>query len=253
MKHRIILLSLIAPLICQAQIHKKCGPKQYLNTRSYIQNESLNSLPLCAIVHIDIKGWGTATFINDSTLITAKHLADKRRIKTISLYRHIYRAGSVEDVNAELNKGDFHIQHVVENNCDPYSISDDISYITLTKSGIDKAKAIYSNCIDTATYHRLSLNASTSVTLTGYPVDLAGEGVNKSDILATKVTSFGELLFAKDCPMVGYKIFTCSGDSGAPLLVQKNDKYYIIAIHHGGPEEGTIFEPEERNSAALIR
>jgi V8-like Glu-specific endopeptidase len=236
---------------CQTRIHKKCGPAIYFNTRSFLQNDSLNQSPFNAIVHVDMKGWGTATFINDSTLITAKHIADKNRLKTMSIYKNIFKGGTVENLFVELTSKDFVVKNAPTDDC--HFISSDISFVVLKASGKEKVKPIYTNHMEVADYSTLNIDTSKVIILTGYPVDLAGNGLNNTDILSNKRATFKELLFDKKCEMVGYKLFTCSGDSGAPLWVENNGKYYVIAIHHGGPERGTIFNSEKRNSAALIR
>lgn len=236
---------------CQIKIHKKCGPVIYLNSRSFLQNDSLNQKPFDAIVHINMKGWGTATFINDSTLITAKHIADKNRLKSMSIYKNIFRGDTVESLFVELLSKDFVVKNVPDDDC--HFISSDISFIVLKALGKEKVKSIYTNHLEVADYSTLNIDSSKEIILTGYPVDLAGIGLNNTDILSNKKTTFKELLFDKNCKMVGYKLFTCSGDSGAPLWVEINGKYYVIAIHHGGPESSTIFNSEKRNSAALIR
>jgi V8-like Glu-specific endopeptidase len=235
----------------QEKNDKDCGPAVYLNTRSFLQNDSLNHLPFDAIVHINIRGWGTATFINDSTLITARHLADKKRIKNITIYKNIFKDGTVENIFINLTKEDFKIKNAPEDNC--HFISSDISFVVLHSSGQAKAKEIYTDHMEIADYITLNIDDFKEIILSGYPVDLAASGLNNTDILSNKRTRFKELLFDKDCKMVGYKIFTCSGDSGAPLWVEVNGKFYVIAIHHGGPERGTIFNDESRNSAALVR
>jgi V8-like Glu-specific endopeptidase len=238
-------------IMAQTKIHKKCGPEVYLNSRSMVQTEVLNTYPYSAIVHVNMRGWGTATFINDSTLITARHVADKWWLRKMSIYKNIFKSGKVETLSAQLRADDFSVKNVASDNC--HFISSDISFIVLSETGKAKVRGLYSGSLEIVNYKKLNLNPDQEVILTGYPVDLAETGVNGTDILSDKKTKVSDLIFHEKCDMVGYKLFTCSGDSGAPLWVKAGEKYYVIGIHHGGPENVEEFNREERNSAALIK
>lgn len=245
------LILIVAIYNAQAQkIHRKCGPDQYYASRFNIEDDRLNMLPYSAIVHVNIKGWGTATFINDHTLITARHVTDKKRLKKIEIYKNIFVNGKVETISATLEKEEYKITHAPDDGC--HFISSDISFIAITSKGMGKLNSIYNGHISMSDYKSLNIPPTHPIYLNGYPVDQAGTGLDDSDILSTKYTTFEELLFDCACNMAGYKLFTCSGDSGAPLWTEIDKIYYLIGIHHGGPERGTIFNKEKRNTCALI-
>lgn len=249
-----ILLLICNLTYCQIKIHKDCGPEKYLNTRSFVESEVLNSKPYNSIVHINVRGikksWGTATFIDESTLITARHVVDKWLLNKIVVYKNIFEQGKIKTIEVTLDKKDITIKNAPTKKGSYFS--DDISLIVLSETGRNKLKSIYSGSIEVTNYKLLDLNPDELVTLTGYPVDLAESGMDHSDILSNKSTSFKELIFPKEYELVGYPLFTCSGDSGAPLWVKVKDKYYVIGIHHGGPEGVKDFKPTELNASALI-
>ncbi len=37
-------------------------------------------------------------------------------------------------------------------------------------------------------------------------------------------------------------MFTCTGDSGAPLWLKDNNDFFIIGIHHGGGKDGKFYD-----------
>lgn len=239
---------------CQIKIHGDCGPERYLNTRSFVESEVLNFKPYNSIVHINVRGlkksWGTATFIDENTLITARHVVDKWLLNKIIVYKNIFENGKIKTIEVTLLKEDMIIKNAPRKKGNYFS--DDISLIILSETGRSKLKPIYSGSIEVTNYKLLDLHPDQIVTLTGYPVDLAESGMDHSDILSNKSTSIKELIFPKEYELVGYPLFTCSGDSGAPLWVKVMDKYYIIGIHHGGPEGVKDFTPNELNASALI-
>ncbi|ASE62115.1 hypothetical protein CEQ15_11735 [Chryseobacterium indologenes] len=239
---------------CQIKIHRDCGPEKYLNTRSFVESEVLNLKPYNAIVHINVRGlkksWGTATFINENTLITARHVVDKWLLNKIIVYKNLFENGKIKTIEVTLLKEDIIIKNAPRKKGSYFS--DDISLIILSETGRNKLQPIYSGSLEVTNYKLLDLHPDEIVSLTGYPVDLAESGIDHSDILSNKSTTFKELIFPKEYELVGYPLFTCSGDSGAPLWVKVKDKYYIIGIHHGGPEGVKEFTPIELNASALI-
>jgi V8-like Glu-specific endopeptidase len=241
-------------LYCQTKIHRDCGPEKYLNTRSFVESQALNFKPYNCIVHVNVRGfkksWGTATFIDENTLITARHVVDKWLLNKIIVYKNLFENGKITTIEVTLLKEDMIIKNAPRKKGNYFS--DDISLIILTETGRNKLKSIYSGSIEVINYKLLDLLPDQVVTLTGYPVDLAESGMDHSDILSNKSTTFKELIFPNEYELVGYPLFTCSGDSGAPLWVKVKDKYYIIGIHHGGPESVKDFIPTELNASALI-
>ena len=47
-------------------------------------------------------------------------------------------------------------------------------------------------------------------------------------------------------------MYSCTGDSGAPIWVKLNEKYYIIGIHHGGNENNQDFLSLQYNVASAF-
>ena len=77
--------------------------------------------------------------------------------------------------------------------------------------------------------------------MTGFPCDYNGD--KKIDKQAPKPTlkmdSLGKL--------IGYPMYTCTGDSGAPLWFNENGRFYLIGVHHGGNAGHRDYENTDYN------
>lgn len=105
----------------QTKNQKDCGPEKYLKPRTSVESELLNLPPYNSIVHINVRGlkksWGTATFINENTLITARHVADKWLLNKLIVYKNIFDNGKVKTIQATLDKKDITIKNAPATNC----------------------------------------------------------------------------------------------------------------------------------------
>jgi len=185
--------------------------------RNILQDTSVE--PYSSIIQLSVKRWWNFRTINTSTasqyekgrLITANHnLMFSPFIKSIEL--------KFNNDTLKLRPRDFKTHHY--HKWLWHKKRKDIAVLVLKDSLSNRLKGVTSFklakcvCVDT----------TDSVHLTGFPCDRLDTLVDKVDTLK---------LFDKKGRIVGYNHYTCKGDSGAPIWMPKNNKYHLVAIHHG--------------------
>lgn len=168
--------------------------------------------------------------MNDSVLITAHHnLVRKAHITRIRY--------QIDGKNVELRKKDFKIIYYQKN----LNTKTDIAVIKITNTSkiVNRENKFE---ID----EKVISNINDSAFLTGYPCDYSGKK------MLNKSTPSSLLKISSDSKLIGYPLYTCTGDSGAPLWVELNGKYYLIGIHHGGNEGIVDFKDTQYNVSVYL-
>lgn len=212
-----------------------CGPYNKVNERKNITEGKLKEKPFDGIIHIGVKrllsspNYSTASFISENMLITANHnVMGEGAITSIAFCLSTEKG----DRWVTLKSKYFDIIHLYQ----PHDKWRDIALIKLKNTDFlkDYSFSIF-ELSDPASLH---LENETLIHLTGFPCD-------RPDVLVEKNTPYENLLTDKTNRIIGYPtLFTCTGDSGAPLWVEKEGKYYIIGIHHGGDDLNPSAFPE---------
>ena len=199
---------------------KPCGPAKNKDARTIIVNETLKQEPYSYILHqafdriIGGVYSSTSAFIAPNILITAHHnVMHKANIKGITFY----------NLSVDEDKGIYFKKKEVE--IIPYkssvNTSTDMAIIIFKKP--EKIAPIYKGHFNIETIAKIT-DSSTVVHLTGFPCDVPDKLLDK------------KVYFHDSLPLLVYDMYTCTGDSGAPLWAVINGKPTIIGIHHGGSE-----------------
>ena len=214
------------------------GKPEWKVERTILDSTDIQMYPFNSIIKLNVKRWynflgphyGTASFLNDSILITAHHNLVRKA--------HITKIWYLDNgKNVELRKRDFEIIYYQQK----LNTKTDIAVIKITNPDKiikrDKKFEISENVIT---------NIQDSVNLTGFPCDYSGlKMLNKSTVSTL-------LKISSDLKLIGYPLYTCTGDSGAPLWVKSNGKFYLIGIHHGGNENITDFSGTQYNVSVYV-
>jgi len=215
-----------------------CGPFNKRGERKEIISTLLNVAPYDGIIHIGVKRAGqstrysTATFIDKDVMITANHNVMTSLMIT-SIQFNIRKNG--KDVWITLGIGDFEILHFTRRHDKWNDVA--LIWIKNLKPFGDYKYTIF----NTADIGQITTNVDDLFHLTGFPCD-------KPDILMDKTTQKANLEFDATNTIISYSnLFTCTGDSGAPLWIEKEGKFYIVGIHHGGDDINAFPEKNETN------
>jgi V8-like Glu-specific endopeptidase len=232
-----ILLLLVITISAQVAIGQRplfrkdlgCGPEYNLKNRQDIVGPVAENAPYNGIVHIgknNGEDWGTGAWISDSVLITARHVA--LGLRNLELIQ--YTATGYHDLYFRSSE-----YQVIYDRTYRRSINHEIALIKFTNRS--KIKPLINTIFSLRDYTALWPTIGNDVYLTGYPFDKADANQNRKpfpvDTLSDKHCVKDSLQFSNDHTMVGYPLYTCSGDSGAPLWVRLGNSYYIIGIHFG--------------------
>jgi V8-like Glu-specific endopeptidase len=228
----------------------RCGPWYNVDSTDKIIGARTSTIPYPNILHIEthrkyfkVKSkidYGTVSFFNSNTLITAKHVLSGGDLVQIKL------SGSTPDKDnwISFNKGtDFKVFEY------PYNgVQNDIAVIKILNK--TKLAQVYKGEFSISNIDEDKFDSSQTVNLTGYSCYFANDPA-EHDTLVNKTTIFSKLNFSKK-RFFAYHLFTCIGDSGAPLWIAKDGKYYIIGIHHGGGEDAGFPEKDEYNISVRL-
>lgn len=221
-----------------SQCDECTGKDEWKALRTVIEGDAGKERPFDSVVKINVKrfynpnwGGGTASFIAKDKLVTARHT--------------LVRKGAIRKINFNTVKGkvflkkkDFTV-HYYEG---PGKLASDVAVIHITNSaklpeGVTQFKIIED--FDSADLENRKIH------LTGYPCDSQGQ-------LIEKQADFADCSFDRQKIFIGYPMFTCQGDSGAPLWVEIENVFYVVGIHHGGPEGVKPLREKQHNMSVLI-
>ena len=212
------------------------GENEWKNERVVVAAELDEQNPYNSIINIHVKRWynsgfySTASFINNSTIITAHHnLLRRSHIKRITY--------TINGETVELKRRDFEIHYYQRK----YRTNSDIAIIKITN--LNKIKEVQTNM-------KISVdilnNTDSNVHLTGFPCD------SEDDNMIDKQASASSLKLDSSAKLIGYPLYTCTGDSGAPLWVMHDNSHYLIGIHHGGNEGNQEFHNISYNISTYL-
>lgn len=212
-----------------------CGPMQNQNKRRAINGDVLQQTPYSFILHQEIKrgktSYSTGSFISPTMIITAHHnVFHSRFIRRLAF------------CNKAVNPDQwvrFKRKEVDIIKLGGVRAPTDIAIIKFKDP--EKIKILYNGHFQLGTIDNLS--DSVQIHLTGFPCDLP-------DILVDKNCSGNELNLHKTETLIGYALYTCTGDSGAPLWFMNEDTATLVGIHHGGGEGN--FEDDTLNCSAKV-
>jgi V8-like Glu-specific endopeptidase len=238
----IIYLTLIQPSISQnnPDVCTSCGPEGLENTRENIDNLKELEDPYNGIFHLRVTRFffstnvSTASFLDNDLVITANHnLMYSPFITKIEFY-----------LNGEwikINKRHLKIYHYHKSLF--HKKIKDIAVIKI--KNLNALKDVKHTNFILQDYDDIENKENLDFHLTGFPCD-------RPNILVDKKTISTELSINNTNKIIGYKkLYTCTGDSGAPLWFEINGKYYLTSIHHGGNDIG-VFENESINLGIKI-
>ncbi|MFD2585035.1 trypsin-like serine peptidase [Pedobacter vanadiisoli] len=214
-------LMLISIALLAQDCSDSCGPAGKESLRTNILKEELNTSPFNSIVHIVVKriyrstgSPSTASFIDSNVLITANHsLIRSPFISDITL--------KMNGMSIKLKKRDFKIYHFHQGLF--HKENKDIAILVLKKDVKDVLRS-YSH-FQLANFD-LIRDTTHKFHLTGFPFD-------RPDTLVDKTTGYNDLKKEPSGKVVGYGLYTCKGDSGAPLWYEDNGIFKVVSIHHG--------------------
>lgn len=211
-----------------------CGPYSEINKRILVVDPLLTKEPFNFILHQEIKrgspNYSTGSFIAPNVIITAHH-----NVYQDWLIRRVSFCNKSVDKNKWITFKRREIEIIHFGNV---KLATDISIIVIKNQ--NKIKELYKGCFNVGNYKQI--NERNNVHLTGFPCDFP-------DTLVDKSIDRRQLLEHGTLTLLGYNMYTCTGDSGAPLWSLKDGKPTIIGIHHGGNEGN--FEGEVNCSAMI--
>jgi len=237
-----ILIFTTSKAFCQVQPNweqcpgadSACGPYQSISFREQLHGDRLKEVPNCFILHQGITrgktNYSTGSFIAPDMILTAHHNVWSK--VTIRRYRFCNKAVD-PSLWVTLKPRDVEIITFGS-----VKAPTDLAIIRIKNP--QKLQKIYKGHFEIGSLD--SSDSSALVHLTGFPCDLP-------DILVDKKTTISELNLKSESSLIGFQMYTCTGDSGAPLWTLTNGVPTIVGIHHGGGEH---YFPDDWNCAASI-
>ena len=200
-----------------------CGPIERINDRLIISDRLEKSEPYSFVIHQTFNRLfgtfsSTSSFIAPDVLITAHHnVKRKGLIQGITFHNPINHKETLY-----FKKKEFKIYFYKSK----LGVTTDIAIIKFK----DKAKIapFYYGSFQLQTFENIT-STKEQVHLTGFPCDMSNKKIDKSDL-------FTNILSHENQPLLGYNMFTCTGDSGAPLWIMEKNIPTLLGIHHGGNE-----------------
>ncbi len=219
-----ILIFIYSFSYSQSVVCKSCGPKgvDMEEKRENIVDGKELETPFNGIIHLRVtrnfisSNISTASFIDDDLIITANHnLMYSPFITKIELF--------LNEKWIKIKKRHLKIHHYHQGVF--HKKAEDIAIIKI-KNTIAIESSNYSS-LDLTSFDGVAQKENKIYHLTGFPCD-------RPNILVDKKTSFKEFSEDSSNQFLGYRnLYTCTGDSGAPLWFFDNDTYYLCSIHHG--------------------
>jgi V8-like Glu-specific endopeptidase len=230
-KNRITFFTVISLLINYSVIYPQdfvlcpggqeaCGPASEIKNRKKIEGAELNNVPNLYIVHQEISrgspNYSTGAFIAPNMILTAHHNVYKsfwiRKLAFCN--KSVDKEKWIRFKRKEVTI--FHFKNV--------RAPTDISVIVFEDP--KKIAPIYKGSFKVGANKSVKI---TDVHLTGFPCDFP-------DMIMDRTRPYSELKQHKEKSLLGYSMYTCTGDSGAPLWGLADGEPTIIGIHHGGGE-----------------
>lgn len=232
-----LLIFLVFNINLIAQNCTCTGKEEWKKNRLVLNGDEIKLDPYNSIIKFTVKRWyhffhdgfsGTGSFIKENMMVTAKHNVINKGITKIS-----YRVG---EKNIVLKKKDFKIFLYKGKS---KGVENDIAIIKITTpSKYAKRVTFFKHSIK----HDLD---NKTLYLSGFPCDSEGE-------LIEKKTLYSKIKINERNTIIGYPMYTCQGDSGAPLWYKNRGEYIVVGVHHGGNENIIGFVEEKLNVAAFF-
>lgn len=200
-----------------------CGPIEKIEARVVVDDSLAQMKPYNFVIHQTFNRLfgtysSTSSFIAPDVLITAHHnVKNKGFIQGITFHNPIDHSQTIY-----FKKREFTIYYYKSK----LGVSSDIALIKFK----DKTKIapFYYGSFQLQTFETIT-STTAQVHLTGFPCDMSDTKMDKSD-------SYVNILAHEKESLLGYNMFTCTGDSGAPLWIMENNIPTLLGIHHGGNE-----------------
>jgi len=199
-----------------------CGPKEKREERIILNANQSSIAPYSYIIHqtfnrVSGDFSSTSSFVAPNVLITAHHnVVRKYLINGITFYNPLDHSQTIY-----FKKSEFKI----------YTYKNKLHILS------DVAVIVFKDPKKIAPYYKghfkfneiSNIDTNAEAHLTGFPCDISDTKIDKKDFVKNLLTS-------NSYNFIGYNMFTCTGDSGAPLWVIHDNEPTIIGIHHGGNE-----------------
>ncbi|QGK73186.1 serine protease [Flavobacterium sp. SLB02] len=239
MKQIITFIFLVVGCLSYGQgICTDCGPAGLENNRTNIVSGNEKLSPYNGIFHLRVtRGFirtnlSTGTFIANDLIITANH--NLMYSPFITKVEFFLNGNWIKISNYKIYH--YHQSFLHKRN-------KDIAILKIFN--LEKLKNISHTNFIPCDYSKIESTAGINFNLTGFPCD-------RPDTLVEKTTWSDNLLSDQTNTVFSYKkLYTCTGDSGAPLWFEKEGRNFIVSIHHGGNDFGA-FDDNNTNVAIKI-
>lgn len=219
-----------------------CGPTGLglENNRVHIIDGKELTAPFNGIIHLRVKRLfrapklSTASFIKKDLIITANHnVMNSPFITKIEVF--------VNGKWIKLKKKHLRIYHYHQGLF--HNRNKDIAIIKI--KDLTPLEGLDITTFKVKSYEHITAHEEKDFHLTGFPSDTPNTLVDKSG-------SSTEFILESSKKIVGYNnLYTCEGDSGAPLWFKEDNTFYVCGIHHGKKRIDT-YNNKILNAAILI-
>jgi V8-like Glu-specific endopeptidase len=232
---------------CQQQKDEKKYPELICNCISHdlkseektIIGPETKQAPYNKILHYGVKynpidkiRHSTVSFISPTFLLVSHHAVFyKDSINFIELAL----PSSQKDKWVRFAKNDFVIYYYKED----FNSQTDIAAIKLINP--DKVKLLYRGHFEIGDTSLLNSADVQKIHFTGFPCSKFSIFKKNPDTLLERVTDIHEVQINQNNTFIGHKMYSCFGDSGSPLWIEANEKYYLIAVNEGLKAQTTNF------------
>ncbi|MGI8952267.1 MAG: trypsin-like serine peptidase [Chitinophagaceae bacterium] len=232
-------------------VNTTCHPSFATPKREMILDYRVFKAPYNKILHLGVKRYNdiehfcTVYFITDNLLITTRHCINNNDLIN---YIELCLPSIKKDKWIKLDSNEYKIYYYSEN----FSSRDkDIALIKITDK--QKLKLLYEGNFEIAdSVLWIKKNMIYQVKTAGFPCDKFSINSRSFDTLVVSSTNTDSIIINDNQTLMGYAMCSCPGDSGAPIWIQTDEHYYIIATSQGSAPGVSGFEDMNSNVGVLI-
>lgn len=211
-----------------------CKLIYFEDKKIYLTDSNLLRSPFNMVLHLGVKFenndhefYSTASFISNSTLLTARHcvIYSGATIQFIELClsttegdRWIKLSSNDYKIYAYEKKSEVHLSEQEE----------DIALIKI--SNPEKLRALHRKHFSISDSAFVNSKKLYDLHLTGFPCSQFSMDKYPHDTLVDR-SATDSIQLATYQDLIGFKLSACPGDSGGPIWVKFNNQYYILGIY----------------------